>query len=57
MSDKGLVGRHTSSLHQLAAIFQSSVDAIISIDELGNIESVNPATERLFGYTAPELIG
>jgi PAS domain S-box-containing protein len=57
MSDKGLVSRHNPSLHQLAAIFQSAVDAIISIDELGNIESVNPATEKLFGYTAAELIG
>ena len=56
MSDKGLVGRH-NSLHQLAAIFQSAVDAIISIDELGSIESVNPATEKLFGYEAAELIG
>jgi len=56
MSDKGLVSRH-NSLHQLAAIFQSAVDAIISIDELGSIESVNPATEKLFGYAAAELIG
>ena len=57
MSDKGLESRHISSLHKLAAIFQSAVDAIISIDEQGNIESVNPSTERLFGYTAAELIG
>jgi PAS domain S-box-containing protein len=46
-----------ASLHQLAAILQSAVDAIISIDAGGVIESVNPATEKLFGYSATELIG
>ncbi|KAB2943496.1 MAG: PAS domain S-box protein [Hyphomicrobium sp.] len=46
-----------ASLHQLAAILQSAIDAIISIDALGTIESVNPATEKMFGYTAAELIG
>ena len=35
---------HQASLHQLAAILRSAVDAIISIDGLGIIESVNPAT-------------
>src|SRR5208337_1564115 len=29
----------------------------ISIDSQGAIESVNPSTERLFGYDAAELIG
>ncbi len=46
-----------ASLHQLAAILQSAVDAIISIDAAGMIESVNPATETLFGYPADELAG
>jgi PAS domain S-box-containing protein len=46
-----------ASLHQLAALLQSAVDAIISIDAAGIIESVNPATEKLFGYSATELIG
>ena len=46
-----------ASLHQLAAILQSAVDAIISIDAVGIMESVNPATETLFGYAAGELIG
>jgi PAS domain S-box-containing protein len=46
-----------ASLHQLAAILQSAVDAIISIDASGIIESINPATEKLFGYSAAELIG
>ena len=45
------------SLHQLAAMLRSAVDAIISIDQTGLIESINPATETLFGYSAAELIG
>jgi PAS domain S-box-containing protein len=39
------------------AIFESALDGIITIDEHGIIESVNPATERLFGYRADELVG
>lgn len=39
------------------AIVRTSVDAIITIGEQGEIESVNPATERLFGYTSEELVG
>ncbi|HXF54418.1 MAG TPA: PAS domain S-box protein [Hyphomicrobiaceae bacterium] len=42
---------------KLIGILESAVSAIITIDDRGLIESVNPATERLFGYTASELIG
>jgi PAS domain S-box-containing protein len=42
---------------KLRGILESAVPAIISIDSQGVIESVNPATERLFGYCAAELVG
>ncbi|CCB66504.1 PAS domain S-box protein [Hyphomicrobium sp. MC1] len=45
------------SLLQLAGMLQSAVDAIISIDAAGTVESINPATERLFGYSSDELVG
>jgi PAS domain S-box-containing protein len=42
---------------KLRGILESAVAAIITIDSHGIIESVNPATERLFGYEAAELAG
>jgi PAS domain S-box-containing protein len=42
---------------KLRAVVETAVDAIITIDEQGLIDSVNPAAERMFGYTVGEMIG
>ena len=42
---------------RLEAVVSHAVDAIITIDERGIMDSVNPAAERLFGYTRQELLG
>ena len=49
--------RLREGLARLAAVVSTAVDAIITIDEQGIMDSVNPSTERLFGYTAAELLG
>lgn len=39
------------------AVLEAAADAILTIDEMGVIQSVNSATEKLFGYTVDDLIG
>ena len=38
-------------------VFENVIDGIVSIDEQGAIETANPAVERIFGYSAAELLG
>jgi PAS domain S-box-containing protein len=42
---------------RLKAIIETAVDGIITINDSGEIETVNPATCQLFGYTEGELLG
>jgi PAS domain S-box-containing protein len=51
-----MVGHDSAALH-LASIVQSSEDAIVSKDLHGIVQSWNPAAERMFGYSAEEMIG
>ncbi|MCH8182038.1 MAG: PAS domain S-box protein [Proteobacteria bacterium] len=49
------------SLHveqeRIGAIMKNVGEAIITADEMGQIESFNPAAERIFGYGPDEVIG
>ncbi|MEZ6127218.1 MAG: PAS domain S-box protein [Planctomycetaceae bacterium] len=57
MTNPKLPAPYMDDLARLRAVLDSAVDGIVTIDDRGHIEAVNPATERLFGYSASELIG
>lgn len=42
---------------RLRSVVDTAVDAVITINERGVVESVNPAAEAMFGYPAAEVIG
>ena len=46
-----------ASMTRSEKIVATAFDAIIVIDERGMIQDFNPAAERIFGVTAPEIIG
>ncbi len=49
--------RKEADAGHLAAIIDSTDDAIVSKDLQGNIRSWNAGAERMFGYSASEMIG
>ena len=48
--------RITEDKIRLDAVINTAVDGIITIDEKGTIETVNPAAAHLFGYEPKEMI-
>jgi two-component system, LuxR family, sensor kinase FixL len=52
-SDAALVEREA----RLSSILNTGPDAIVTIDEIGRIESFSSAAERLFGYSEDEILG
>ncbi len=42
---------------RMRAVVDTAVDAIVTIDEVGIIERINPAAKRLFGYQEVEVAG
>jgi len=45
------------SENKLRAVVDHALDGLITIDARGNVESFNPACERIFGYRADEVVG
>lgn len=41
----------------LKAIIENAIDGIITIDDRGRVESMNPSASKLFQYTPEEVIG
>jgi diguanylate cyclase (GGDEF)-like protein/PAS domain S-box-containing protein len=46
-----------SETKRAETVMQHVVEGVVSFDEYGAIQSVNPAAEKIFGYPASELIG
>ncbi|HEY1719959.1 MAG TPA: CHASE3 domain-containing protein [Magnetospirillaceae bacterium] len=46
-----------SNVARLNAIFDNTLDGIITINESGSIESFNPAAEAIFGHRTADILG
>ncbi len=49
--------RRTATALHAKAVLDTTVDAVITIDEHGTIESFNHAAERIFGHASDEMVG
>jgi len=58
ISDRSKAGKAIlETRRRMEGIVQSAMDAIITIDEKHRIVLFNPAAEKMFGYTAEEVLG
>lgn len=48
---------YVAAYHHLRAVLDTTVDGVVSIDQVGTIEYFNAAAERMFGYQAAEVLG
>lgn len=49
--------RAQNAMARLAAIVESTDDAVLSVDTRGEIATWNPAAERLFGHASKDVLG
>jgi PAS domain S-box-containing protein len=49
--------KRTDDAARIESVLKTVVDGIITIDQNGTVETLNPAAERLFGYNATEVVG
>jgi PAS domain S-box-containing protein len=58
LSDRSKAGRDIlETRRRMEGIVQSAMDAIITIDEEQRIVLFNPAAEKIFGYSADQVLG
>jgi PAS domain S-box-containing protein len=57
LSQRQLAGTLNQRSHHLTAIMDAAVDAIIGINDRGQIESLNRAARRMFGVTPDHALG
>jgi PAS domain S-box-containing protein len=57
LAHRGAAALAEARAQRLAAIIETTVDAIIVIDSKGTVESFNQGARRLFGYTSQEVVG
>ena len=51
------VGRRKSTEAMLAAVVNNAIDGLITIDDAGNIETLNYSGQKMFGYSEVEVVG
>ena len=56
-SQRTSAAQSTARAERLDAVFNTTVDGIIVIDEKGTIEEVNRGAVRMFGYPESEVVG
>ena len=49
--------RQLETANQLKSVFDTVIDAMIVINDRGIIQSVNPATTKMFGFAPKEMLG
>lgn len=52
-----IMNDQSESASRLKAIIDTAIDGIITIDQRGVVDTINPAAARLFGYQPEEVIG
>lgn len=57
LPDQSKDGRDSESVARLDTLLATAVDGIIVIDSTGIVQVYNAACERLFGYSAGEVVG
>ncbi len=54
---EGMTAKLRESEHRYADLVEGAPDPIITLDRLGHLKSMNPASERVSGYRANEMLG